>query len=154
MHSFILGRVYAGLSYSMADHFSGRRFSCRQCVDSHRYLVCNFISTREEMGLLCGYYIFHPMKTYLLLIITLWVSHTGCTHSPPAPSVSHEHKSVELNDIHSQLNATKHAAFIMPKFIEEIQFANRAAKTKGNSLTSAETNTRWTANNLALARSI
>jgi FAD/FMN-containing dehydrogenase len=42
-----------------------------------------------------------------------------------------EEAGVELNDIHSQLNATRHSAVISPKAVEEIQSAIRAARAKG-----------------------
>lgn len=41
---------------------------------------------------------------------------------------------VELNDIHSQLNATNHAAVVSPKSMEEIQTVVREAKRNGQSL--------------------
>jgi FAD/FMN-containing dehydrogenase len=68
------------------------------------------------------------MKTNHLLIGVVWLSLAGCVHSP---SPTTESKGVELNDIHSQLNTTKHSAVITPKSIEEIQTAIRDAKAKG-----------------------
>ena len=66
-----------------------------------------------------------------LLVIAAWISVLGCTHNPLTSSAGTEDKGVELNDIHSQLNATKHSAVISPKSIEEIQNAIRDAKAKG-----------------------
>ncbi len=63
--------------------------------------------------------------------MAIWISLSGCSHSPPANSSASENRSVELNDIHSQLNATKHAAVITPKSVEEIQSAVREARAKG-----------------------
>lgn len=70
------------------------------------------------------------MKTNLLLIMAIWISLTGCSHSPPTNSPPAKNKGVELNDVHSQLNSTKHAAVITPKSVEEIQSAVREAKAK------------------------
>ena len=71
------------------------------------------------------------MKTTHLLVIAVWISVLGCTHNPPTPSPGAEDKGVELNDIHSQLNSTKHSTVISPTSIEDIQNAIRGAKVKG-----------------------
>jgi FAD/FMN-containing dehydrogenase len=71
------------------------------------------------------------MKANILLATAVWISLVGCAHSPTTPSTSIEYKGVELNDIHSQLNVTKHAAVLTPKSVEEIQAAVRDAKANG-----------------------
>jgi len=71
------------------------------------------------------------MKTNLLLIMAICISLSGCSHSLPANSPAAAKKSVELNDIHSQLNANRHSAIVTPKSIEEIQSAVREAKSTG-----------------------
>jgi FAD/FMN-containing dehydrogenase len=69
-----------------------------------------------------------------LLIMTIWIYLTACSHSPQTPTSRLADKSVELNDIHSQLNASKHTAVITPQSVEEIQAAVRDAKSKGQFL--------------------
>jgi FAD/FMN-containing dehydrogenase len=71
------------------------------------------------------------MKTTHLLVIAVWISLFGCTHNPTTSSAGTGGNGVELNDIHSQLNATMHSAVITPKSVEEIQNAIRDAKAKG-----------------------
>lgn len=71
------------------------------------------------------------MKTNMLLATAVWISLVGCVHNSPNASTPAENKGVELNDIHSQLNATKHSAVLTPKSVEEIQAAIRDAKAKG-----------------------
>lgn len=71
------------------------------------------------------------MKTDLFLIMSILVSLSGCSHTAPTHSPTAEKSDVELNDVHSQLNATKHTAIITPKSLEEIQSAVREAKANG-----------------------
>jgi FAD/FMN-containing dehydrogenase len=73
------------------------------------------------------------MKRTHLWVVAVWISLFGCTHNPP-PSALTEDARVELNDIHSQLNATKVSRVITPQSIEEIQNAIRDAKAKGQSI--------------------
>src|SRR5687768_12026907 len=70
------------------------------------------------------------MTTKPLLVIAVWMSLFGCTHNPLTTSADTEYKHVELNDVHSQMNATKHSAVISPKSVEEIQHAIQNAKSK------------------------
>src|SRR5688572_24965372 len=70
------------------------------------------------------------MTTTHLLLIVVWLSLFGCTHTPLNSAAGSEDNGVELNDIHSQLNATKHSAVINPTSIEDIQFAIRDAQAK------------------------
>ena len=70
------------------------------------------------------------MTTTHLLLIVVWLSLFGCTHTPLISSAGTEDNGVELNDIHSQLNATKHSAVLNPTSIEDIQVAIRDAKAK------------------------
>ncbi len=71
------------------------------------------------------------MKINHMLMTAVCLSVLGCTHNPPASESSTEGKGVELNDIHSQLNSTKHIAVVTPKSVDEIQNAIRDAKAKG-----------------------
>ena len=70
------------------------------------------------------------MTTTHLLLIVVWLSLFGCTHTPLISSAGTEDNGAELNDIHSQLNATKHSAVLNPTSIEDIQVAIRDAKAK------------------------
>ena len=70
------------------------------------------------------------MKTTNILLIAVWISLVSCTHSSPTSSSGMGSAGVELNDIHSQLNATKHSSVITPRSVEEIQHAIRDAKAK------------------------
>lgn len=70
------------------------------------------------------------MTTSHLLVISVWLSLFGCTHTPLTSSAGTVDNGVELNDIHSRLNATKHSAVINPTSIEDIQVAIRDAKAK------------------------
>ncbi len=63
--------------------------------------------------------------------MAILISLSSCSHTAPTHSPAVEKSDVELNDVHSQLNATKHTAIITPKSIEEIQSAVRDAKAKG-----------------------
>src|SRR5687767_3396530 len=71
------------------------------------------------------------MRTAHLLVIAAWFSLAGCTYHPPPSPAGTEGDGVELNDVHSQLNSTKHSAVITPQSVEEIQHAIRDAKAKG-----------------------
>src|SRR4029078_5425691 len=70
------------------------------------------------------------MTTSHLLVISVWLSLFGCTHTPLTSSAGTVDNGVELNDIPSQLNATKHSAVLNPTSIEDIQVAIRDAKAK------------------------
>ncbi len=74
------------------------------------------------------------MKLKTVIAIFLLVV-LGCTHtqtlSTPVKENQPGAKVVVLNDIHSQLNLTNHAAVITPKSVEEIQAAVRDAKSSG-----------------------
>lgn len=71
------------------------------------------------------------MNIYLSFVIFLLML-PGCTHVPATRTAASEakilSKGIELNDIHSQLNPTKHEVIISPKSIEEIQATIREAK--------------------------
>src|ERR1043165_10114915 len=74
------------------------------------------------------------MTTRYLLPIAVWLSLFGCMHHSLPSSPESDGKGVELNDIHSQLNATKHSAVINPNSLEDIQHAIRDAKAKGQAI--------------------
>ena len=65
------------------------------------------------------------------VVIAAWLSLLGCSHNPGSSSGGTIGKDIELNDVHSQLNATLHYAVITPKSVEDIQHAVRDAKAKG-----------------------
>lgn len=69
-------------------------------------------------------------RTYFSLI-TIWLYLTSPTPIQAAETTVNVTDGIELNDIHSQLNASKHAAVITPKSIEEIQAAIRDANRDG-----------------------
>jgi len=74
------------------------------------------------------------MTTRYLLPIAVWLSLFGCMHHSLPSSPESDGKGVELNDIHSLLNATKHSAVINPNSLEDIQHAIRDAKAKGQAI--------------------
>jgi FAD/FMN-containing dehydrogenase len=71
------------------------------------------------------------MTLIQFLVIAAWISLLGCSHNPAPSSGGTIGKDIELNDVHSQLNATLHYAVITPKSVEDIQHAVRDAKAKG-----------------------
>lgn len=70
------------------------------------------------------------MRPIRLLVATLVL--TACAHRDEPAAVPAPAGSVELNDIHSQLNATPHLAVVTPRTVDEIQAAVRAAKRNGH----------------------
>src|SRR5690349_11562276 len=66
-----------------------------------------------------------------LVAMAAWIALFGCTPRPSNVSVGTAGDGVELNDIHSQMNATRHRAVITPTTIAEIQTAIRDARSRG-----------------------
>jgi FAD/FMN-containing dehydrogenase len=72
------------------------------------------------------------MRLIQILVLASVLSFAACSHMQPAQGPTSDSKGIELNDIHSQLNATKHSAVISPKSLEDIQLAVKEAKKNGN----------------------
>lgn len=68
------------------------------------------------------------MRLSWLFVAAAYVTIAACTHTAgPAPATG-----IELNDIHSQLNATRHVAVVMPRTVADIQVAIREANRNGH----------------------